>query len=167
MHNIFDQFNKTKNTSGKYVRPNYSLRNVHSDKVLDIAQDGPNAGSAILWEGWAGDNQTFAIVENAGEYSFRCKKNGQFLTVAGPENGAKLFLSPANGQANQKFKITEAKPGSKDHVIYTCYGKAIDVLEWKKDNGAKIAQYNFTGEKNQLWNFCDPKDITSSSSHND
>lgn len=76
-------------------------------------------------------------------------------------------MAPANGQDNQKFRIAESKHGAKDHVIYTCYNKVIDVLEWKKDNGSRISQYDFTGEKNQLWNFCDPKHITSSSSDND
>lgn len=40
-------------------------------------------------------------------------------------------------------------------------------MEAKKDNGARVSQYDYNGNKNQLWNFCDPKDITSSSDHND
>lgn len=163
---MFNIFNKTKNADGKYKRPYYSLRSVHSNRVLDIAQDGPNKGTAIQWEGWGGENQCFTIIQEGPSWYIKSKLNGQFLTVEGPQDGAKIFLSPKSGQDNQKFRIDE-KQGSKDHVIYTYCGKVLDVLEWKKDNGARISQYTYSGGKNQLWNFCDPKDITSSSSHND
>ena len=107
----------------------------------------------------------FTIIKEAGWWVIRAK-NGHLLTVTGPQDNAPIILSPKSGQDNQKFNIQE-HPGSKDHVIYTCYGKALDVLGEHKENGSKIGQYNFTGGKNQLWNFCDPKNITSSSSDND
>ena len=159
-------FNKTKNADGKYKRPYYSLRSVHADKVLDIAQDGPYIGTAILWKGWGGDNQCFTIIQDGPDWYIKSKQTGNFLTVEGPNDGAKVFLAPKSGQPNQKFRIDE-KAGTKDHIIYTYCGKALDVLEWKKDDGARISQYTYSGEKNQLWNFCDPKNITSSSSDND
>lgn len=107
----------------------------------------------------------FTIIKEAGWWVIRAK-NGHLLTVTGPQDNAPIILSPKSGQDNQKFNIQE-HPGSKDHVIYTCYGKVLDVLGEHKENGSKIGQYNFTGGKNQLWNFCDPKNITSSSSDND
>lgn len=54
---------KQKNQSGKYTRMYYSFRSVLSGKVLDVAQDGPFKGSTILWEGYAGDNQCFTLVQ--------------------------------------------------------------------------------------------------------
>lgn len=56
-------FKRQKNPNGKFKRAYYSLRSVHSNRVLDIAQDGPYAGTAIIWDGYAGDNQCFAFVQ--------------------------------------------------------------------------------------------------------
>lgn len=61
---VFGLFKKKqKNQSGKYTKLYYSLRSVHSGKVMDVAQDGPFKGSTILWEGYAGDNQSFTLVQ--------------------------------------------------------------------------------------------------------
>lgn len=121
-------FHKQQNTNHKFQRQFYSLRNVHADRVLDVAQDGPNVGTTILWEGYGGDNQTFTVIQEGPDYYLRCKKNGQFLTVESAANGAKVFLSAKNGQANQKFRIDPSHHKPKDYVIYTYCGKALDVL---------------------------------------
>jgi hypothetical protein len=42
-------FKRQKNQNGKYKKMYYSIRSVHSGKVLDVAQDGPHKGSTILW----------------------------------------------------------------------------------------------------------------------
>jgi hypothetical protein len=54
---------------------------VHSGKVLDLAQDGENAGSMIIWEGNAGTNQQWTIVPDGDKFLIKCQKNRQFLTV--------------------------------------------------------------------------------------
>jgi len=53
--------------------------------------------------------------------------------------------------------------GSRNFLIITYCGKALDVLEQKKKSGSRVSQYTINEGKNQLWNFCDPKEITSSS----
>lgn len=78
---MFNIFNKTKNADGKYKRPYYSIRSVHANKVIDIAQDGPHQGSAIIWEGWAGDNQCFTIIQDGPDWYIRCKQENLYLTV--------------------------------------------------------------------------------------
>lgn len=120
-------FNKIRGQNGKFKRPYYSICNVHSGKVLDIAQDGPYRGTGIIWEGWGGDNQCFAILQQQdGLYCFK-NKNNQYLTVESGQDGARLFLSPLSPNApNQKFKIVTKS--DKEHLIITCFGKAIDVL---------------------------------------
>lgn len=106
-------FTKTKNENGKFTKPYYSLRNVRADRVLDVAQDGPNAGSTILWDGYAGENQQFTLVPEGDQFYIKCKKNGQFLTVENNSNGARVYTAPKSNQPNQKFRIQESKPGSK------------------------------------------------------
>lgn len=164
MHKITDLFHRTKNQNGKYKKPYYSLRNVHSGRVADLAQDGPSAGSLILWDGYGGENQQFTFIQDGPDYFIKNRKSHRYLTVENPGNGARIFEAPLNKQPNQRFRIDDAKPGSTDKVIYTFCGKVLDVLEGAKQNGAIISQYDFNGNSNQLWNFCDPKNITSSSS---
>ena len=63
--------------------------------------------------------------------------------------------------------MVEKEEGSKEYYIYTYCGKVLDVCEGKKSNGTLIIQWEFNGEENQLWNFCDPNNITSESSEID
>ena len=164
MSSFANLFNKTPNANGKFTKPYYSLRNCHADKVLDVAQDGPHAGSTILWKGYGGENQQFTLVQDGADFFIKSKKNGQFLTVESAANGARIYTAPKSNQPNQRFRVDESKPGSKDRVIYTYAGKALDVLEGSKADGARVSQWDYNGNQNQLWNFCDPKNITSSSS---
>lgn len=120
-------FNRTQNENGKYRKPYYSIRSVHADRVIDVAQDGPNAGTTILWEGYAGENQQFTLSQEGPDWYIKCKKNGQYLTVESAANGARIYTAPKSNQPNQKFRIDE-KQGSKEHVIYTFCGKALDIL---------------------------------------
>lgn len=89
------------------------------------------------------------------------------MTVEGPQNGARIFCSAKSGQPNQKFRIDESEPGSKDYVLYTYCGKVLDVAEEGKKNGTQVIQWDYHGGKNQLFNFCEPDNITSSSSEMD
>lgn len=123
---VFGFFKKQKNESGKYSRLYYSFRSVKSGKVLDIAQDGPFKGSAIQWEGYAGDNQCFTLVQEGPNWLIKCKQGGNYLTVESDANGAKFFLAPKSNDPRQRFKIDEKKD-TKDHFIYTFCGKVLDV----------------------------------------
>ena len=162
---MFGFFNREKKEGGKYKKPYYSLLSCHTDKVLDLSQGGDNADSLIIWKSNKGENQSFTFSPcGGGQFHIKCKINKQYLTVEGPHNGARIFTSKKTGQANQKFRVDETEPGSKEHVIYTYCGKVLDICEANKDNGTQIIQYDFSGDKNQRWLFCDPDNITSSSS---
>lgn len=163
---VFGLFKKQKNQSGKYTKLYYSFRSVLSGKVLDVAQDGPFKGSTIIWEGYAGDNQCFTLVQEGPSFLIKCKQGGLYLTVESDANGAKLYLAPKSNDPKQRFKIDEKKD-EKDHIIYTFCGKALDVAGASKKDGAQVVQWEFNGGKNQLWNFNDPKEVTSSSSEQD
>ena len=162
---MFGMFNKEKTDTGKYKKPYYSLLSVHCDKVLDLSGGGEQEGNIIIWKSNKGENQSFAFSScGVGEYNIKCKANGQFLTVADASNGARIYTAGKTNQPNQKFRIEEKEAGKKEHIIYTFCGKVLDICEASKKDGAQVIQYDFSGSKNQLWHFCDPKNITSSSS---
>ena len=89
------------------------------------------------------------------------------MTVEGPQNGAKIYSAPKTKQANQQFRLDESSPGSKEYVIYTYCGKVLDVAEEGKKNGTQVIQWDYHGGENQLFNLCEPSNITSSSSEMD
>lgn len=71
---VFGLFKRQKNPNGKYKKKYYSLRSVHSGKVIDVAKDGPFKGTTILWEGYAGDNQSFTMVQDGPNWYIKCKQ---------------------------------------------------------------------------------------------
>lgn len=163
MPSFFDRFRRTKNANGKFKKPYYSIQSVHAEgKVLDVAQDGDHKGSLILWDGYGGQNQQFTIKQKGPFYYLKSKKDNRYLTVEGPHDGARIYASDKLKSDNQKFTLD--KRGDHEYVIYTFFGKCLDVHEGSKKNGATIVQWSENGGKNQLWTLCDPKNITSSSS---
>ncbi len=74
---------------------------------MDIAQDGPFKGTAVLWEGYAGDNQSFTLIQENASWLIKCKQNDQYLTVESDANGAKVYLSPKSKDQKQRFRIDE------------------------------------------------------------
>lgn len=151
---MFGLFKRNKNENGKFSKPYYSFRNVKSGRVIDLCQEGEHQGTLIIWDGYGGENQQFTVKQKGPNYLLKCRKTKQFLTVEGPQNGARIFCSPKTGEANQFFRIDENSPGSKEYVIYTYCGKVLDVAEEGKKNGTQVIQWDYHGGKNQLFNFC-------------
>jgi hypothetical protein len=166
MHAINNLIHQTKNANGKFKKPFYSIVSKKAGKVLDIAQDGPHQGSLIIWDGWAGENQSFTIIQDGPDYLIRCRKDGGFLTVESDADGARLFTAPQPGPTS-RFRFDETKPKSKEYIIYTFCGKTIDLWQGDKHNGTQVIQWTFNGNSNQIWYANDPKNLTSSSSGKD
>jgi hypothetical protein len=112
MKNIANLFARTKNPNGKYKKPYYSIVSKKAGKVLDVAQDGQFQGSLIIWDGYAGENQQFTIIQDGNDFLIKCKKNNGYLTVESDMDGAKIFTYPQPGQ-NSRFQLCETKNGSK------------------------------------------------------
>ena len=78
---MWDFFKRTDNENGKYRKPYYSLTSVKAERVLDVAQDGDNQGTTILWDGYGGENQMFTLKQKGPDYYLKCKKDTLYLTV--------------------------------------------------------------------------------------
>ena len=97
----------------KFKKPYYSFRSVKADRVLDLAQDGDNQGSLIIWDGHGGENQMFTLKKKGDGFRIRCKQSGRYLTVESAADGARVYGAAKSGQANQTFTIQEREPDSK------------------------------------------------------
>ena len=163
---MFGFLNRQKKEGRKFQKPYYTILSCHTDKVLDLSGGGEHQGSLIIWDSNKGDNQSFTLSPAVnGQYRIKCKANGQFLTVENGSNGAKIMTAPkSKTNHNQLFRLDQPNPDKKEYVIYTYCGKALDICEASKKKGTQIIQWDLNGNSNQLWHFCDPKNITSSSS---
>ena len=110
---MWDFFKRTDNANGKYRKPYYSLNCVASGRVLDVAQDGDYQGQTIIWDGYGGENQQFTLKQKGPDHYLKCKKDNLYLTVSGPEDGAKIYAAPKNKSETQRFRLDEREPGSK------------------------------------------------------
>lgn len=59
----------------------YLIRSCHADKVLDLAQGGPNKGTTIIWKAHGACNQRFSLIKDGDYYLIMIM--GNFLTVEG------------------------------------------------------------------------------------
>lgn len=165
--NLFNRFtNRTK--PNKLSRAYYSIVSEKANgRVFDICQsdsmDSSKIGTLIIWEGYGGPNQSFGIVQENGKYLFKCKQPNGYLTVQGPQDGARFFISP-NKIDRSYFDFQPV--GDKKYFITTCYGKAMDIQNDQKTDGTSVIQWPIKNHDrdNQIWTLQNPKEITSSSS---
>ena len=163
MHKILDKFKRSKNQNGKFQKPYYAIQSAKAEgKVLDVCQDGQHPGTLVIWEGHGGENQQFTIKQKGPDYYLKCKKSRQYLTVDGPQDGARIYAAPKTKAANQRFRLDPR--GDHEYVIYTGFNKVLDLKEGNKHNGTEIIQWEENGGSNQKWTLCNAKNITSSSS---
>ena len=104
------------------------------------------------------------MLQKGPDYYLKCKKDNLYLTVEGDEDGARVVAKEKTKAQNQRFRLDHYEPDSQEYIIYTYCGKVLDVAEASEDNGARIIQWEYSGDKNQRWTLCNPNEITSSSS---
>ena len=82
--------------------------------------------------------------------SLMARHSGQVLDVAGAsmDNGAPLIQFPANGQANQRFRIEPVGDGFV-RLVAEHSGLVLDVAGASMDHGAPIIQFPWHGQANQ------------------
>ena len=86
----------------------YSIRNVNSQKMLDV--DGWGSHNVLQWEMTGGNNQKW-ILEPAGnnQYYIRSKNDGLYLDIFNRQTTDKTNIETFtfNGGENQKFRLVK------------------------------------------------------------
>ncbi|WP_170113337.1 RICIN domain-containing protein [Ahniella affigens] len=122
----------------------------HSNKVLEVANAGTNAGDFIVQNELAAgtdfsrkQHQQFSIEENHNRvHVFRVRHTGFVLDIRGntSEDRALAIQQPWNGGDNQRFRIMDAGDGSY-YLQAVNSGKVLDVFARRVENGADVVQY--------------------------
>lgn len=136
----------------------YYIKNINSQKYLDVSgKKDANGSNVIQYKGNGGNNQKWYI-KNVGNNVITIQSglaSGRMLDVANGANsdGANIQLWEANGATAQQFKVVK-KDGA--YCLLTKNSnetKAVDVYGWSKDNNGNIDQWSYNGLACQQFKF--------------
>ncbi|GIF78518.1 hypothetical protein Asi02nite_80360 [Asanoa siamensis] len=128
----------------------YRLVAQHSGKAGDINANSTAAGAALIqWPVGSGLNQQFDFIESdAGHYRVRARHSGLVLQVASNSNGTDITQQPDTNAANQQWRLVE-HGGTIVSLVNRQSGLAMDVYAGSTADGARIAQWTYSGNANQ------------------
>ncbi|WP_437611961.1 RICIN domain-containing protein [Sorangium sp. So ce834] len=94
----------------------YRIRNVHSDKCLDVRSASTADGAAIVqYTCHDNPNQQWSVTEaGGGAVRITSRLSGKVIDAYGspPSNGTALVQRASNGGASQQFKLTPLEAGT-------------------------------------------------------
>ena len=137
----------------------YYIKNVNSQKYLDVSGKKDADGSNVIqYKGNGGNNQKW-YVTNLGNNVITIRsvlKGGRMLDVENGANtdGANIRLWSANGANAQKFKVVKSSSG-----VYCLKtensgeSKAVDVYGWSTSDNGNINQWTYNGLACQQFKF--------------
>ena len=156
----------------------YYIKNINSQKYLDVSgKKDSNGSNVIQYKGNGGNNQKWYI-RNIGNNVITIQSglsSGRMLDVENGANtdGANVQLWEYNGATAQQFKVVQ-KDGA--YCLLTKNSnetKAVDVYGWSQENNGNIDQWSYNGLSCQQFKFeatsagaSTPKATTSSGSSN-
>ncbi len=143
-------------SSGSVANGTYSIQNVNSGKVLDVANGSTEDGANVQqYSDGGGSNQQWSVEDTGnGVYRIENVNSGKVLDVAdgSTEDGANVQQYSDGGSDNQRFYLHD-QGGGEYHVQPVHSEKAVDVENSSTDDGANVHQYDWHGGANQLWTF--------------
>ncbi len=138
----------------------YKIKSVYTGKVLAVENNNVKNGTKVIQKIEKGtDDEKWRLnYQGNEEYTISSKING--LNIDVPDynavNGQKLQMHYANNTEAQRFifskETTQAKPFENgDYTINSAFsgGKALDITDGSKANGAKIQIWSYVGAEQQ------------------
>lgn len=123
---------KNIHVNSKFKKPHYCIKSCKSGKVIGISTEPGSQNQIVIWDENKADNQRFIVKQKGPDYFFKCKKDKLYITVDGPQNGARVYATNKTMGERQRFRVeevsTDPKTGLKKYVIYTFFGKVLDVF---------------------------------------
>ncbi|MBE1877616.1 RICIN domain-containing protein [Myceligenerans sp. TRM 65318] len=127
----------------------FRLAAQHSGKLADIDARSTAAGARLIqWRSTGATNQQFEFVAAGDDhYRIKARHSGLFLQVASNSSGADITQQPESGATTQQWRIVDH--GGSISLINRSSGLAMDVWEYSSADGARISQWDYTGNANQ------------------
>jgi len=145
---------------GNVNRPNgrvsYSgpIMNRHSDKALDVTEQGMQDGANIQQWSYADQpNQNWDVIDlGNSEVAIISKHSGRALTVQGgrDNNGANIIQRGWENTPQQRWRM-EQTGGDYYRIVSVDNGKCLDVTQQGKQDGANVQLWDYANQGNQQW----------------
>lgn len=137
------------------VAATYTLVNVNSQKVLDVASLTPTAGANVhQWTDWGGLNQRWNVLPTADGYVELAPvfAPGMRLEVAGGAlgNGGNVQQGLASGSAAQRWAFERQLDGSW-RLTNLNSGRTLDVSGGSLADGGNVHQWDWINVANERW----------------
>jgi hypothetical protein len=152
-------FGQAQNQKAKY----YRIVCLLNGKVLDV-KDGSkeNEAKIVINAKSDSESQQWEMVKVGDYVKFINRKSGKALDVPSfsKDEGADLIQWEDNGGDNQQWKVekADAEKSDKGTFIKSRHSDLVlDVAESSMEDGARVIQYGYHGEKNQLWELVEVK----------
>ncbi len=139
-------------------RVSYSgpIMNRHSDKALDVTEQGMQDGANIQQWSYADQpNQNWDVIDlGNNEIAIISRHSGKALTVQGGRdtNGANIIQRGWNDTPQQRWRM-EQTGGDYYRIVSVDNGKCLDVTAQGKQNGANVQLWDYVNQANQQWRF--------------
>jgi len=159
----------TQATSGTIASGWYYIKNVNSNKYLEVENNSGYAGANVCQGTGTGETgqKWYVGSTSDGYYTFKSALGAYNLDVYGwgATDGTNIGIWDANGLDCQKFEIRQISNGQ--YAILTKLTnseKGLDVYNISTEDGANVCQWSYWGGNGQLWRFeaCSYSDSTSS-----
>ncbi len=150
--------NNNRNNNRPNGRVSYSgpIMNRHSDKALDVTEQGLQDGANIQQWSYADQpNQNWEVIDlGNNEIAIISRHSGKALTVQGgrDNNGANIIQRGWNDTPQQRWRM-EQVGGDYYKIVSVDNGKCLDVTEQGKQNGANVQLWDYANQANQQWKF--------------
>jgi hypothetical protein len=132
------------------------IMNRHSDKALDVTEQGMQDGANIQQWGYADQpNQNWEVIDlGNNEIAILSRHSGKALTVQGgrDNNGANIIQRGWNATPQQRWRM-ERVNGDYYRIVSVDNGKCLDVTQQGKQDGASIQLWDYANQANQQWRF--------------
>ncbi len=136
----------------------YFIRSALSGHCIEVPSGTTKQGQPLsVWSVTGGGDrwQSWIVRKKSNGYLFENASTGQAIDIAdgSKDDAVTIWQYPVNNSAAQIFTLTDGDTKGKCGIINVNSGKAIDLYNSNKSEGAVIKQCTYHGRDNQMWYF--------------
>ncbi|MCA9836176.1 MAG: S8 family serine peptidase [Trueperaceae bacterium] len=135
-----------------FKEPVYTIKNVKSNKCLDVSEGSQSDGASIIqWACSGSKNQQWKLEVSGDYFELRSLSSDKLVSVSGASknSGANIDQWTDVSGANQQWALRGAGTGFE--IIAKHSNKCIDVAQGSTKDGANVIQWACHGGRNQAW----------------
>ncbi len=140
--------------SGDHTIRDYSIKNLHSNLVMDVFNAGKNSGAQVIqWGNKNGPNQQWYLIPDGHFYQIVNRNSALVLNVSGggTNAGANVIQWTNQHTLNEEWYLLP--DGANDEIVNVNSNLVMDVYNGGTNAGAHVIQWTYNNGANQQWSF--------------